>query len=58
MDVLYDIEHGIWAHGSSGLIELGINIVTFAAATWLSRWVWTHRRELDGVRGEGGRAGQ
>lgn len=47
MDVLFDIEHGIWSHGANGIVELVINVVTFAAAVLLSRWVWTHRRELD-----------
>jgi hypothetical protein len=58
MDALYDVEHGIWSRGSNGLVELAINVVTFAAAALLTRWVWAHRRELDHVAGEGGGAGQ
>lgn len=58
MDVLYDIEHGISSQGTSGRIELAVNVVTVVASTVLSRWVWVHRRELDPERGEGGVAGQ
>lgn len=58
MDVLYDIEHGIWSRGANGLIELAINIVTFAASVYFSRWVWSHRRMLDPPSGESDGAGR
>ena len=46
MDVLYDLEHGIWGRGANGLVELGINIVTLAVATFLGRWSWQRRDAL------------
>ncbi|MDE3044234.1 MAG: hypothetical protein KGJ10_05345 [Acidobacteriota bacterium] len=53
MDVLYDLEHGVWAQGANGLVELTINVVTFAAATSFARWVWRARRRLDPVSDDG-----
>ena len=47
MDVLFDLEHGIWAKGTGGLVELAINVVTFALSFVLARWAWTNRRALD-----------
>ena len=38
MDALYDIEHGIWGRGTSGAVELGIVVITFAFAVSLLRW--------------------
>ena len=46
MDVLYDLEHGIWGRGANGLVELGINIVTLAVATFLGWWSWQRRDAL------------
>ena len=46
MDVLYDLEHGIWWKSGGGLIELGINIVTLVFSVWLMRWGWSNRRAL------------
>jgi len=47
MDVLYDIEHRIWFHGGGGrLIELGINLVTFALSAGLLAWSWRRRGAL------------
>ena len=51
MDVLFDLEHGIWGNGANGVVELCINVLTLLAASVLSRWTWSHRRELD-PRGE------
>jgi hypothetical protein len=51
MDVLFDLEHGIWGKGANGVVELCINVLTLLAASVLSRWTWSHRRELD-PRGE------
>ena len=28
MDVLYDLQHGVWGKGGNGVIELVINVVT------------------------------
>ncbi len=47
IDVLFDLEHGIWTKGANGVIELGINLVTLVATLALSRWIWTNRRSLD-----------
>ena len=46
MDVLFDLEHGIWSHGANGVIELAINVLTFAAAWSIARWTWHRRRDL------------
>ena len=48
MDVLYDLEHGIWGKGSNGLVELLINVVTAILTIVLGRWSWVHRAELQG----------
>ena len=45
MDVLYDLENGIWwKSGAGGVIELAINVITLVVSLWLLRWAW-HRRE-------------
>lgn len=46
MDVLYDLEHGIWWSSGGGVIELAINIVTGGVAALLLRWTWSNRAEL------------
>ena len=46
MDVLYDLEHGIWWSSGGGVIELGINILTGGVAFLLLRWAWLNRAEL------------
>lgn len=46
MDVLYDLEHGIWGKGSNGVIELAINLATLALSLGLLRWTWRRRRAL------------
>ena len=46
MDVLYDLEHGIWWSSGGGVIELVINILTGGVALALLRWTWTNRAEL------------
>jgi hypothetical protein len=50
IDVLYDLEHGVWFKNAGGGIELGINLVTLAFSTWLLRWAWRNRAELLGGR--------
>lgn len=47
MDVLFDLEHGIWGKGANGVVELCINVATLLAAALLARWTWSHRRDLD-----------
>ena len=46
MDVLYDLEHGIWWSSGGGVVELAINILTAAVAGVLLRWTWLNRAEL------------
>ena len=47
MDILYDLEHGIWwRSGSGGIIEAVINAVSLVGGIWLMRWSWIRRDEL------------
>jgi hypothetical protein len=47
MDVLYNLEHGAYAHASPDVaIEVAINLFSFAAGGWLIAWFWVHRRVL------------
>jgi hypothetical protein len=47
MDVLYDIERGIWwRSGAGGVIEAAINVLTLAVSVGLLRWAWTRRASL------------
>jgi hypothetical protein len=47
MDVLYDLEHGIWwSSGAGGWIELGINLLTIGVSLWFLRWSWLRRDAL------------
>jgi len=46
MDVLYDLEHGIWWKSGGGVIEAAINAVTLAYSVWLLRWTWARRGYL------------
>jgi hypothetical protein len=46
LDVLYDLQHGIYAQGGPGLIELGINVTTLFASSGLLYFGWHYRREL------------
>jgi hypothetical protein len=46
MDVLYDLEHGIYAKGAGGVIELGINLLTLGLSVWFVRWAWTRRTAI------------
>lgn len=46
MDLLYDLEHGIFAKGSRGAVEAGIVALTFVFSVTVLRWSWTHRDEL------------
>ncbi|HUY65086.1 MAG TPA: hypothetical protein VMV14_11305 [Acidimicrobiales bacterium] len=48
MDVLYDLEHGIWAKGAGGAVELVINVATLSISAGLLRWAWRRRQALLG----------
>ena len=49
MDVLYDIEHGVWFENGGGVIELAINVVTITFSVSLLRWAWSRRLRLLGA---------
>ncbi len=46
MDVLYDLQHGVWGKGGNGLVELAINLVTLGLSVFVLRWAWTRRDAL------------
>jgi len=56
LDVLYDLEHGIYTKGHGGAIELTINLLTAALSIGLRVSAWRYRHELLGnssVPGDG-----
>jgi hypothetical protein len=46
MDVLYDLENGIYTEGAGGIIEAGINAITLAFSAIALRWAWSRREPL------------
>jgi hypothetical protein len=46
MDVLYDLEHGIWWKGGGGAVELVINAATLVISVGILRWTWRRRASL------------
>lgn len=46
MDLLYDLEHGIFTRGGGGAVEAGIVAITWAFSLTALRWSWSHRDEL------------
>jgi hypothetical protein len=46
MDVLYDLQHGIYSNGHGGAIELAINILTAVLSVGLLASAWDFRNEL------------
>ena len=50
MDVLYDLQHGVWGKGANGLVELAINILTIGLSVFVLRWTWMRRQALLGER--------
>jgi hypothetical protein len=46
MDVLYDVQNGIYAKGAGGIIEAGINLVTLAFSVIALHWAWGSRDAL------------
>ena len=46
MDVLYDLEHGIWGQGAGGALEVAINALTLAGSAGVPRWSWRRRAAL------------
>ena len=48
MDVLYDLQHDIYASGGAGRIELAINVARFILRFMTLRWAWVSRAQLLG----------
>lgn len=48
LDILYDVQHGIYGHGGGGLIELAINVVTLVSGLGVLSFAWRFRRQLLG----------
>lgn len=48
LDVLYDLEHGIYSKAHGGAVELAINLLTVTLSASLLRFSWRFRRELLG----------
>jgi hypothetical protein len=46
MDVLYDLEHRIYASNSGGVIELLIDILLAGASVGVLWWSWRYRQVL------------
>ncbi len=46
LDVLYDLQHGIYAKGTGGLIELAVNLLTAGFSSTALVWAWTARDRL------------
>jgi hypothetical protein len=46
IDVLYDVENGIFAQGAGGVFEALIVVLTLVFSVTVLRWSWTHRGEL------------
>jgi ferric-dicitrate binding protein FerR (iron transport regulator) len=49
LDVLYDLEHGIYTSGQGGAIELAINLATAAVGIGAIGVGWHFRREFLGI---------
>lgn len=48
MDVLYNLQHGIYTHAHGDVTELGINIATAALSIGVLRFAWRFRHRLLG----------
>ena len=46
MDVLYDLENGIYADGAGGIVEAGVNLLTLVFSVIALRWTWSQRTGL------------
>jgi hypothetical protein len=54
MDVLYDLQHGVWGKGGNGLVELAINVLTLGLSVFVLWWAWTRRDALLALQGRAG----
>ncbi len=48
LDVLYDLQHGIYANGNGGAIEFAINAITALSSIGVIRFGWRFRDQLLG----------
>jgi hypothetical protein len=46
MDVLYNLQHGVWFASQRGVAELVRNLATAAGTVGLFAWTWPRRAEL------------
>jgi hypothetical protein len=46
IDLLYNLQHGVWFASRRGLVELVRNLATMAGAIGLLGWAWPRRAEL------------
>jgi hypothetical protein len=46
VDVLYNLQHGVWFASQRGLTELVRNLATAAGTVGLFAWTWPRRAEL------------
>jgi hypothetical protein len=46
MDVLYNLQHGVWFASQRGMVELLRNLATGAGTIGLFAWAWPRRSEL------------
>jgi hypothetical protein len=46
MDVLYNLQHGVWFASQRGLLELLRNLATGAGTVGMFAWAWPRRAEL------------
>jgi hypothetical protein len=46
IDVLYNLQHGVWFASQRGLVELLRNLATGAGTVALLAWTWPRRAEL------------
>ncbi len=49
MDLLYDVENGIFGKGGGGAFEAVIVALTLVFSVTLLTWSWRHRLELQGM---------
>ena len=48
LDILYDLQHGIYGKGAGGKLELGINVVTVVSSLGVVSFGWRSRHWLMG----------
>jgi hypothetical protein len=50
MDVLYDLQHGIYTKAGAGVIELAINVITAGSSVGIMAFGWHFRHALLGIQ--------